>query len=748
MKKKDEENVQLLNQSSEEEDSTYQETQLVSSGRSTSTERRKGKKKVRLVIDSDSDNEATGQNSRSKNKNYNRVPLFRRVVAFFDLEQLDSRTKFKYSVWFTFGLLCLLILSNMKSGGNSEAATGEENPNDPNLIDIQYIPEYDIIDEIEDQQPELPPFEIDGEYIKTGKHKYKGNSKGKKGKKNRNKLNQLKKTESYGDQATGYMSDLSQALNDPPGVIKMPKKVTTILPTTVATTIQTTTLPITTTKDPKLIAKLEKLKQRLRQIEMKRRASQQNDPVASQIAIDVVAHEKLTTAPTVITSTQEMDLFDELEAHGVTDKVEVVTTTETTTTKVATTTEIITTLPPVTVPVTTLKPFQNDLEQNIPEIPDLSKFLSQMTGVKHVATTKKPQLIVPEDDDFNLDDFIIDLESEENFDINNKFSDYQPGDSYLDVNNRRVAQLRQTCDIMSKTPDISFMTVNLIDSGTRMSRKNLIFRNRFNIGTNFYETDHEDRFRSFWRSEQDWMMCLPPKHGISNILRMLVAAKKHLHDPSEVPWNDNLYNLIKNVGDGTSGVNDMITKIRHKIKTKAILVRHPIEKLYSAWKDKFRTDNKHYHIYKQTAEEILLKFQNQYPAPPFYGVSFADFISYWLDVYKNGNEVQFDGHFRSQFYTCLPCSIDYQYVIKTETLTEDTKYFIKLLFPDSDLNILPHYKATEESTLSVKEQDMYKWLPEEHIRDLHHIFKWECEMLGYDFYEFFYTDNPDLLVSA
>ena len=100
-----------------------------------------------------------------------------------------------------------------------------------------------------------------------------------------------------------------------------------------------------------------------------------------------------------------------------------------------------------------------------------------------------------------------------------------------------------------------------------------------------------------------------------------------------------------------------------KIKyTKFLNVRHPVEKLYSAWSQKFSKTHRNVNFYvKRYIQNGLI--QLNHPAPENYTCSFIDFIEYWL----NHKEKKYDYHWHSQVRHGMPCNLEYDIITKTET---------------------------------------------------------------------------------
>jgi len=123
-------------------------------------------------------------------------------------------------------------------------------------------------------------------------------------------------------------------------------------------------------------------------------------------------------------------------------------------------------------------------------------------------------------------------------------------------------------------------------------------------------------------------------------------------------------------------------KLRRKIfdeSTKFIVVRHPFERLVSAYRDKLAgfTRNPAYLSMRKRVIEKYRKNKKSKSQIPTFRESF-DFILAELDKWEAGEQkVLIDGHFIPYSSRCKPCSMNYDVIIKFETLDEDSRYLIE-----------------------------------------------------------------------
>lgn len=108
---------------------------------------------------------------------------------------------------------------------------------------------------------------------------------------------------------------------------------------------------------------------------------------------------------------------------------------------------------------------------------------------------------------------------------------------------------------------------------------------------------------------------------------------------------------------------------------KFLIVRHPLERLLSAYRDKLEHMQNREYYYKRFGRRIVLKYRqsgNTTRLEP----TFAEFLQFIV------SEKYFDEHWVPYYRTCEPCMVNYDYILKFETLDRDQNFFIQ----DANLN--------------------------------------------------------------
>lgn len=191
------------------------------------------------------------------------------------------------------------------------------------------------------------------------------------------------------------------------------------------------------------------------------------------------------------------------------------------------------------------------------------------------------------------------------------------------------------------------------------------------------------------------LYCEVPKAGCSNWKRTLMVLNGFALSVDNISHDAVHYgkHLRKLDSFDEKGIQKRLSNF-----TKVIVVRDPMERLVSAFRDKFEKPNSYYHPmfgraiigkYRQNPTEEALKSGS--------GVTFREFVRYLLDTEQ---PVGMDIHWESVNKLCSPCLITYDFIGKFETLEQDAKYFLGLIGAPRDLKF-PSFKdrhSTEERT--------------------------------------------------
>ena len=211
-----------------------------------------------------------------------------------------------------------------------------------------------------------------------------------------------------------------------------------------------------------------------------------------------------------------------------------------------------------------------------------------------------------------------------------------------------------------------------------------------------------------------------------------------------------------------------VDEVRQRVEKyfKFMFVRHPFERLVSAYRDKFNRNESYEKNYglsmaklfrpkhgstfdnrntknsssrwlsmsyqKVFGSYIIRNYRSNASAASLENgndVTFEEFVRYLLDP-KTREKQPFDRHWLSFHETCHPCYMRYDFIGKFETLQEDAAYVIKMLggrvgFPESDPD-----NASKTSRELVDQ--MRRNISMENYRKLRELYAFDYELFGYD----------------
>ncbi|XP_019321032.2 carbohydrate sulfotransferase 9 isoform X1 [Panthera pardus] len=219
------------------------------------------------------------------------------------------------------------------------------------------------------------------------------------------------------------------------------------------------------------------------------------------------------------------------------------------------------------------------------------------------------------------------------------------------------------------------------------------------------------------------LYCEVPKAGCSNWKRILMvlsglASSAYNISHDAVHYGKHLKKL------DSFDLKGIYTRLN--TYTKAVFVRDPMERLVSAFRDKFEHPNSYYHPvfgkaiikkYRPNACEEALNNGS--------GVKFKEFVHYLLDSHR---PVGMDIHWEKVSKLCYPCLINYDFVGKFETLEEDANYFLQLIGAPKELKF-PNFKDRHSSDERTNAQVVRQYLKD--------LTRAERQLI-YDFYDLDY----------
>ncbi|KAL6424107.1 hypothetical protein ACFW04_009766 [Cataglyphis niger] len=165
-------------------------------------------------------------------------------------------------------------------------------------------------------------------------------------------------------------------------------------------------------------------------------------------------------------------------------------------------------------------------------------------------------------------------------------------------------------------------------------------------------------------------------------------------------------------------------------KTKRFLiVRDPLERLLSAYRDKLEHMQSREYYYRRFGRRIALKYRQPGDNTTRLEPTFAEFLRFIA------NEKYFDEHWAPYYHTCEPCALQYDYILKIETLDRDLNFFIQdtklsdyLYEVKHPRNINP-YGATTKKLLG----EYITGIPRSLLDQIYKIYENDYKLFNYSF---------------
>ncbi|KAH0620615.1 hypothetical protein JD844_021267 [Phrynosoma platyrhinos] len=195
-----------------------------------------------------------------------------------------------------------------------------------------------------------------------------------------------------------------------------------------------------------------------------------------------------------------------------------------------------------------------------------------------------------------------------------------------------------------------------------------------------WQLDYRVARQLFVDESHKFIYCEVPKVGCSNWKKILLLLTLNLsRDTSEVNHGKiHTTKLLKRL-------NSYPPKQQAELLntyTKVMFTRHPLERLVSAYRDKFLHSEPYYSI--TVANEIKAFSKRKQNSTK--KVTFQEFINYVV----TRNQRYMDTHWQPMFLLCDPCNIHYDILGKLETLDQDVDHVLKRIgapesfyYPDS-----------------------------------------------------------------
>ncbi|XP_063385983.1 carbohydrate sulfotransferase 13 [Cydia fagiglandana] len=171
-----------------------------------------------------------------------------------------------------------------------------------------------------------------------------------------------------------------------------------------------------------------------------------------------------------------------------------------------------------------------------------------------------------------------------------------------------------------------------------------------------------------------------------------------------------------------------------------LIVRHPLERLASAYNDKIaHAWPKSFH--DKMGYRIIQKYRKKKSpdAPHSPHPMFEEFVSYVLDEARAKRTL--DMHWTPYTDFCTPCKFDFDVVLKFETLDEDQRYLIQLARLQDVVK--PEWRNSGKGKTQQSINHLYSRLRRQQLVGLYNLYKYDFQLFNYTIDSYFEIVQPD-----
>ena len=228
------------------------------------------------------------------------------------------------------------------------------------------------------------------------------------------------------------------------------------------------------------------------------------------------------------------------------------------------------------------------------------------------------------------------------------------------------------------------------------------------------------------------LYCYIPKVACTNLKRifLVLSGKMNVTDISKISSSAVHLHLDKHLTYLDTLSSESI-KYRLKHYRKVIFVREPLERILSAYRNKFVQKGNGY--FKKRFGRLVIKRYRKNPSEKSlekgHDMKFSEFVDYILD--PRTQRPGYNEHWNTYFDLCSPCHVLYNFIGKYETLDDDVDLLLKQLQADQLVKFPKRgemYKAIKtEYTL----EQFYQKIDPQKISDLRAVYGQDYFLFGY-----------------
>ena len=222
------------------------------------------------------------------------------------------------------------------------------------------------------------------------------------------------------------------------------------------------------------------------------------------------------------------------------------------------------------------------------------------------------------------------------------------------------------------------------------------------------------------------LFCTVPKAGNTSWKTMLKDASGHALAPSIGPHNDlALHHILGMPRLHLVDTEGQQRRLADPEYLRLIIVRHPFDRLISAYRDKIQLEN----FYPGERLDIKAAFAEA-GRKNVRAISLEEFAKFLVEDKSNLTAKlqhhQDNYHWRPQVDVCFPCRIHYDYVMHLETMADDSSLILSRI--PQKYRILPRLNPSKNANDA---RQMFDKLPEYLKKKLYKKYEEDFKVFGY-----------------